>query len=140
MAYQFPEAIIADALGAAYVGLGLSYTTSYPSAPAPDIPLTGYYVQIFDLRNTNGRPFVANDSKTLFQGIYQITVSTPIGKGEIALLDAAGGIANGFYALGKIAVTGGHIRITQRPSVVTMKSADGARWEAHISINWRAHL
>lgn len=137
--YTQPEAIIGNALDSVLSGL-VSYAAAWPNVKADPVPLDDYYMEIYDLRNNTGRPFISKASKALYQGIYQITLSAPASTGVIELFEKAGEIASGFFNAGPIQVTGGHITILSRPSVITMKSQNGARWESPISVNWRAYL
>lgn len=140
MAYTQPETVVFEALCTQYKALAPSYPIAWPNVRAPAVPTTGYYAEVFNLKNTTRRVRLRNASVSQFMGIFQITLSTPLMTGESDLLEEAGKIAAGFESAATLKVTGGHVRIDGRPSIVTMKSANGARWLAPISVNWRATL
>lgn len=136
--YAQAEPIILNALSGVLKNMSLAYSIAWPNVEAPAVPTNGYYAEVFFLLNPNMRLFVKNTGKYRYMGIFQITVSTPVLKGVVDLLEQAGAIAQQYEQTAKISVTGGHVRIMDRPSVVHMKSQNGARWIAPVSVNWRA--
>lgn len=167
MTYTTPEAIIADTLGGQLAGLALAYPIAWPNQKFTPPADGSTYLRVYDLRNKTGNPFVGTKGRNLQQGIYQVTISAPTDGGTPALLEAAGLVANGFNqglrlpitilttglgaslsldfaanAYGAVlpAVIDGHVFITKRPDVTTLKSPDGSRFEAPVSISWRAYV
>lgn len=139
MASTTAEAKIAEALNAKLVALVLSpvLTIEWPNVTGSQP--AGVYLRVDDMRNVTGRPFIANDAPSQHQGIYQISVVSPINVGEIAGLETAGKIADWFQNA-RLSLSPRYIDIYRRPDVVSMKDDANARWLAIVSVNWRAFV
>lgn len=135
--YTTPEALILSALNARLSALVLSpvLDIAWPNL-AFTPPASGSYLRVDDLRNVTDRPRLANDAPQVHRGIYQVTVVAPLNGGEVVALETGGLIASHFWAQPRIPVGASHIRITGRPSVVSLKDEANARWTVPVSVNW----
>ncbi|WP_166648499.1 DUF4128 domain-containing protein [Phyllobacterium brassicacearum] len=139
MAATTIEGRIPEALLAHMAALVLS-----PALPVayPDIAFTppaGPYLRVYFIPNGTERLFIGNGEPNLHQGILQVTVVFPAGKGAVKPNDVAGAIANHFGEGTKLAITGGFVRIDKRPSIApAMQDTD--RIQIPVSINWIAYI
>ena len=140
MAYTTPEALISAALNQRILALTLS--PALPVYLPKDWNFTppasgGAYLRVDDMRNTTDRQMIANDAPQLHRGIYQVTLTAPLNSmSELACVEIGGLIAAHFWSQPRIPVAGSHIRITGRPSVVSLKDDANSRWTVPVSVNW----
>lgn len=138
MVYTTPEALILSALNARLSALVLSpvLTIAWPNLAFTPPADGSAYLRVDDLRNTTDRPQIANNAPQMHKGIYQVTVNAPLNGGELGPMETGGLIAAHFWAQPRIPVGASHIRITGRPSVVSLKDEANARWTVPVSVNW----
>lgn len=134
------ETKIADALKARLAALTFSPVLQIAWPNVDFTPPSGTYLRVDDLRNTTDRVVISNGGPHRQQGIMQVTVMAPVNSGENAALEIAGQIADWFMAEPRLSFTGGSVRITKRPDIVSLKSPDGTRWQLPVSVSWEAYV
>lgn len=103
-------------------------------------PAAAAYLRVDNLRNATDRILIANDAPHRQQGIYQVTVMSPIDEGEVDPLEIGGLVADHFAAGTRLAFDGGQVRIDKRPDVASLRNGAGDRWMVPVSVSWLAFV
>jgi hypothetical protein len=134
------EGKIAEALFGRLASLSLSPALPFAWPNVTFSPPAGVYLAVALLRNSTDRLTVENDGPHRHQGIMQVTVDAPLNVGETGLLDIGGQIADHFPSGLRLNFDGGHLHVTKRPDVVSLKDDDNARWLVPVSVFWAAFV
>jgi len=121
----------------------LSISPSVPvSMPNIDFPSSGEvpetYIRVNHLPNDNQRFAAKNGGTNRFLGILQLTVVTPLGKGEALAVRIAGAIADHFSSGLALYSEGVKVTIMDRPSIAPGFKSDDVSWDVPVSIKYDA--
>jgi hypothetical protein len=111
---------------------------AYPNVPFPDgEPKPATYIEVRHHRNTNTRLFVKGSAAHLRQGIWQLTVFTPLHVGQEPSTRLAGQIAEHFPADLALFDDGIKLRVQAAPDVGDpAKADDDVSWSAIVSVRY----
>lgn len=102
----------------------------------PFSPPGSEYLEVTFLPNTNRNPFIRNDDPTHYVGLFQVTVVSPSGSGEIRPRELAGNIVNHFAKGTRLQNGSVIVKVTAKPSAAPAMQDEG-RHRVPVSIPYQ---